>query len=81
MKETNFRSKFKAAIIAVHRAGEHVKEKIADIYLHGGDTILLEAGSDFMSKHSKDPNFALVAEVRTWKPRAVRLPHHRASCR
>jgi len=68
VKESKFRSKFKAAIIAVHRQGEHIKEKIADIVLRGGDTLLLEASEQFLDTHEKDPNFALLAEVSGSQP-------------
>lgn len=67
-KESKFRSRFSAAIIAVHRQGEHVKEKIADIKLRAGDTLLVEAGSDFTLRYGKDSNFALVSEVSGSQP-------------
>lgn len=67
-KESRFRSRFSAAIIAVHRQGEHVKEKIADITLRAGDTLLIETGSDFTTRFGKDSNFALVSEVSGSQP-------------
>ncbi|KAJ8906336.1 hypothetical protein NDN08_002829 [Rhodosorus marinus] len=68
VKESKFRSKFKAAIIAVHRQGEHVKEKIADIVLKGGDTLLIEASEEFVELHENDSNFALLNEVSGSQP-------------
>lgn len=67
-KESQFRSRFSAAIIAVHRQGEHVKEKIADITLRAGDTLLVETGSEFTLRYGKDSNFALVSEVSGSQP-------------
>lgn len=67
-KESEFRSRFSAAIIAVHRHGEHVKERIADIMLRPGDTLLVEAGADFTTHYGKDSNFALVSEVSGSQP-------------
>lgn len=67
-KESKFRSRFQAAIIAVHRQGEHVKEKIADIKLRAGDTLLAETGTEFMVRFAKDSNFALVSEVSGSQP-------------
>lgn len=67
-KESRFRSRFSAAIIAVHRQGEHVKEKIADIKLRAGDTLLVETGSEFTLRFGKDSNFALVSEVSGSQP-------------
>lgn len=67
-KEAEFRSRFSAAIIAVHRHGEHVRERIGDITLRAGDTLLLESGSDFVAKYGKDFNFALLSEVSGSQP-------------
>lgn len=67
-KESQFRSRFSAAIIAVHRQGEHVKERIADITLQPGDTLLVETGSEFTLRYGKDSNFALVSEVSGSQP-------------
>lgn len=67
-KESKFRSRFNAAIIAVHRQGEHVKEKIADIKLRAGDTLLVETDSNFIHLFGKDVNFALVSEVSGSQP-------------
>lgn len=67
-KESKFRSRFSAAIIAVHRQGEHVKERIADITLRPGDTLLVETGSEFTLRYGKDSNFALVSEVSGSQP-------------
>lgn len=67
-KESKFRSRFSAAIIAVHRQGEHVKEKIADIKLRAGDTLLVETDELFVHRFGKDVNFALVSEVSGSQP-------------
>ncbi len=67
-KESKFRSRFNAAIIAVHRHGEHVQEKIADITLRAGDTLLVETSEDFVPRFGKDVNFALVSEVSGSQP-------------
>lgn len=67
-KESKFRSRFNAAIIAVHRHGEHVQEKIADITLRPGDTLLVETGEEFVTRFGKDLNFALVSEVSGSQP-------------
>lgn len=49
VKETNFRSRYDAAILGVHRQGKRVKGKIGDIHLQPGDLLLLVAGNDFYS--------------------------------
>ncbi|MDQ0482438.1 SLC13 family permease [Guptibacillus hwajinpoensis] len=47
IRDTEFRSRFDAAVIAVHRNNERVESKIGDIALKAGDTLLLIGGPDF----------------------------------
>lgn len=56
VRESNFRGRYDAVIIAIHRSGERIKKKIGDIVLHHGDTLLLLAPSDFYDRwyHSRD---------------------------
>jgi len=68
VKESRFRTRFNAAIIAVHRHGEHVREKMGDIVLRNGDVLLVETGVQFMLEFQKDPNFALASEVSGSQP-------------
>lgn len=67
-REAEFRSRFDSAIIAVHRQGAHLNEKIADIRLFPGDTLLVEAGENFIEHYGRDSNFALVSEVSGSQP-------------
>lgn len=63
VRESNFREKYNAVIIAIHRNGIRIKKKIGDIVLHPGDTLLLLAGKNFRNLwyHSKD--FHLISET------------------
>ncbi len=63
VKQAKFRTRFQAAIIAVHRNGERVVGKIGDIVLRIGDTLLLETRRDFMETYRNDRSFALVSTV------------------
>ena len=40
IRQSKFRTKYNAAILAVHRNGHHIKGKIGDIRLEPGDTLL-----------------------------------------
>ena len=62
VRESKFREKYDAVIIAIHRNGERIQKKIGDIVLRAGDTLLLLANKDFMRKwyHSRD--FLLISE-------------------
>jgi di/tricarboxylate transporter len=62
VRESKFRSSYNAVIIAIHRSGERIREKIGDIILRGGDTLLILGRKDFVEQwyHSRD--FYLVSK-------------------
>jgi di/tricarboxylate transporter len=68
IRESQFRTIYDAAIIAVHRRGERIQKKVGDIILETGDTLLLETDTSFERKHRNDGTFALVSEVRGSAP-------------
>ncbi|MCZ6836831.1 MAG: SLC13 family permease [Planctomycetota bacterium] len=63
VREGDFRNRYNAVIIAVHRAGERIKMKIGDIVLKPGDTLLLEAPHDFTDLHRNSSAFYLVSTL------------------
>jgi di/tricarboxylate transporter len=69
VKEVRFRTRYGAAVIAVHREGKRVHELPGKIKLQAGDVLLLEAGPTFIEKSSEnDRSFALLAEVENSAP-------------
>ncbi len=50
-KKSDFREKYSAAIISVHRNGAPIHERIGDVVLQGGDCLLLVAKPSFVEKH------------------------------
>lgn len=63
VREANFRGRYNAAIVAVHRGGERLGTKIGDIRLEAGDTLLLQARSSFVDAHRNNRDFYLVSQV------------------
>ncbi|USK52302.1 SLC13 family permease [Bacillus sp. CMF12] len=51
INETQFRGKFDAAVIAVHRKNEKINSKIGEIILKPGDTLLMVTGPDFQDRN------------------------------
>ncbi|MGB0916344.1 MAG: SLC13 family permease [Flavobacteriales bacterium] len=47
VKNTHFRGKYDAAIVAIHRNGEKISGKIGSLVIQAGDVLLLFAGRDF----------------------------------
>lgn len=74
IRETDFRAAYGAAVVAVHRSGKRVQQKIGDIELQPGDTLLLQTGPHFLRAYRHDPAFYLVSSVDDWRP----LRRHRA---
>ncbi|MGM7702947.1 SLC13 family permease [Pseudalkalibacillus sp. Hm43] len=65
VKQSQFRSKFDAGVLAVHRNNERIKSKIGDIVLRPGDTLLLLTGSDFVRKYQQSSDFYVVSSMDT----------------
>lgn len=63
VRESNFRSRYQAVIIAIHRNGERIRKKIGDIVLRPGDTLLILARHDFLKKWYNSNEFNLVSEA------------------
>ncbi len=63
IREIRFRTKYDAAVIAVHRGGERLRSKVGDIVLRPGDVLLVEAHPSFSIRNRHDKDFALFREV------------------
>jgi di/tricarboxylate transporter len=63
IKEGNFRSRYDAAVLAVHRHGERMVTKIGSIVLKPGDTLLLLAGDSFFKIWSQSRDFYLINKI------------------
>ena len=61
VRESNFRAKYGAVIIAIHRNGERIRSKIGDVVLRPGDTLLLLADRDFMKHWYHSDDFYLIS--------------------
>ena len=63
IREGRFRTNYNAAVIAVARHGERIDRRIGDIVLQPGDTLLLEARSNFLEQQRNRNDFYLVSKV------------------
>jgi len=69
VREGQFRQRYGAAVVAVHRNGVRLPRKIGDIVLEPGDTLLLQTRSDFADRFRNSRDFYLVADVEGYRPR------------
>ena len=67
VKDSMFRSKYDAAVVAVHRNGERITGKIGTVKLRAGDVLLLVAGSDFNKLSRNTQDFYLISRVRDYR--------------
>lgn len=63
VKETDFRNKYDAAIVAVHRNGEKLRGKIGEIKLIAGDLLLLFAGEKFIYKSDIHRDLYVISNI------------------
>lgn len=74
VREGRFRTHYNAAVIAVARNGEQLRQKIGDIKLQAGDTLMLLTHPAFAEQQRNSRDFYLVSNVaNSRQPR-----HHKA---
>ncbi|MEO1466401.1 MAG: SLC13 family permease, partial [Cyanobacteria bacterium J06633_1] len=74
IREGKFRTQYNAVVLAVARNGERLAGKIGSIRLQPGDTLLLEANSNFLSQQRISNDFYLVNGIPDSEP----LRHEKA---
>jgi di/tricarboxylate transporter len=63
LKDVGGRTGYRAAAIAIHRAGSPVQGKLGDVELHAGDSLVLLAGSDLRSARRATEDFLVIAPL------------------
>ncbi len=67
LKEVNFRAKFDATAIAIHRNGETIAGKIGSVELKPGDAVLLLAGTYFEDRYKDTTDFYLISRIKEFR--------------
>jgi di/tricarboxylate transporter len=63
IKEGNFRARYDAAVLAVHRHGERITDSLGQLQLRAGDTLLLLVGDDFVKRWNQARDFYMISKV------------------
>ncbi len=63
LKEVRFRGLYQAAVLAIHRAGARVNQKLGSVPLKAGDTLLLLSDRDFEKRWRDRNDFLLVSHL------------------
>lgn len=68
VKELNFRSAYRAVVIAVHRAGERINSKIGNLKLKAGDHLVLLTTKNFVNRWKNADDFYMVTGIKSPPP-------------
>lgn len=68
LKNLRFRTRYNAAVVAVHREGTRIPLRIQDIELAAGDVLLISAGPKWSEEHRYDKAFVLLQDVPDYSP-------------
>lgn len=68
IRDGRFRSNYNAVVVAVARNGERLHQKIGDIVVKPGDTLLLEAHPSFADQQRNSRDFFLVSRLEDSNP-------------
>ncbi len=63
LTDANFRHHYGVFALAIQKHGETIRDRVGNIKLDSGDTLLLQGRRDFMDKLSGDPNFLMLQEL------------------
>lgn len=65
IKQSHFRSRYDAGVLAIHRNNERIGGKVGDVILKAGDALLLIAGKEFLRKYEQSNDFYVVSRLKT----------------
>jgi di/tricarboxylate transporter len=68
IRDSKFRSHYNAVVVAVARNGERLHQKIGEIVLQPGDTLLVEAHPNFADQNRNSRDFFLVSALEGSSP-------------
>ncbi len=68
LKEAQFRSRYQAAVVAIHRSGHPLDQKLGDVRLRLGDTLILLADAGFRQRWRDRPDFLMVTSMEGTPP-------------
>ncbi|MCB0876845.1 MAG: SLC13 family permease [Solirubrobacterales bacterium] len=72
LEEADFRRRYAAVVVAIHRAGERLRAKLGQQRIKAGDTLLLLSDPDFRRRNREGRDFLLVARIGGPSPSASR---------
>ena len=74
LASTNFRQRYDATVLALRRGGEVIRQRMDELPLRVGDTLLVEATSDSVDRLNTNRNFIVAQEVARPDFRESKIP-------
>ena len=69
LRDSGFRSRYQAAVIAIQRAGEQIDAQLGRVELLAGDTLIVTSDEGFAARWQDRPDFLLITPQRPTTPR------------
>ena len=63
LKETGFRNRYQAAVVAIHRAGRRIDAKLGGVSLKAADTLLILSDAGFQERWRDRSAFLMVSRL------------------
>jgi di/tricarboxylate transporter len=63
LREAGFRSKYQAAVVAIHRAGVRLDAKLGDVMLRPGDALIVLTDSGFRGRWQNRADFLVISAL------------------
>ena len=64
LKQSGFRARFDAAVVAIRREGATLSGKLGEIVIQSGDFLVLAVGNDFSARSNLSKNFFILSGVK-----------------
>jgi di/tricarboxylate transporter len=62
LKQADFRKRYQATVLAIRRHGGQIREKLGNVRLHFGDTLLVQGRKERLQSLKQNPDFLLIME-------------------
>jgi di/tricarboxylate transporter len=74
LASTNFRQRYDATVLAMRRGGEVIRQRMDNLQLRVGDTLLIEATGDSVERLNTNRNFIVAQEIKRPDLRRSKIP-------
>lgn len=75
VRQSGFRDRFHGTVLAVRRGGEVIRERMKNLELQPGDTLLVQTGPTTVNRISNNPGFVVTGTEVLEEARMERIPH------